>query len=469
MRNRRLWLGLCAVVLAASALRLRCFMGLQIGDDVVYSSIAVQRLEGRTDLTNVHEMRAGFIAPIVASYALFGPGEVPLVLYNLLGSLGTVVAVFFLSRRLFSETAGWLASVVAAAHPVLVCYATECHTDTPVAFWSALALLAFLHSEASDRPARLRVLAGLLLGWAWLHKESALFFAPFFLAHGIALRRRWTEYVPVAAAWMAVFVLECAANGLYTGDPFRRFAMVRAAHTEMFMAGSYASTGPVLVRVFLEPALRLFVPTRLEYLHRVVSLAGLAAGIALLRARDPGARRIGGWWLLLFLAYSFWPSSLWPYLPSFFIFEWTLPPLVVPLVCLLGAGLARLPRARGIGAMALLLVLSAGSAELYGRMGRRFGDGPREAHRWIERNRPARVVSDAKSVEAYVFLEGHRPRRIYEPFGKAPSFEGAVVIVDRFWTEPGRWWSQPLPGTVARSPAGWTRLHESGRVIVYRP
>lgn len=469
MRNRRLGLGLCAVVLAASALRLRCFSGLQIGDDVVYSAIAVHRLEGRADLANVHEMRAGFIAPIAASYALFGPGEVPLVLYNLLCSLGTVAAVFFLSRRLFSERAAWLASVVAAAHPVLVCYATEGHTDTPVAFWSALALLAFLRSEDSDRPARLRILAGLLLGWAWLHKESAVFFAPFFLAHGIVLRRRWTECVPVAAAGLAVFVLECAANGFYTGDPFRRFAMVRAAHTEMFMAGAYASPGAVLVRVFLEPALRLFVPTRLEYLHRAVSLAGLAAGLALLKARDPGARRIGGWWLLLFLAYSFWPSSLRPYLPSFFIFEWTLPPLVVPLVCLLGAGLARLPRARALGAAALLLIVSTVSAELYGRMARRFGDGPREAHRWIERNRPARVVADAKSVEAYVFLEGHRPRRIYESLGKAPSYEGAVVVVDRFWTQPGRWWSQPLPGTVANPPPGWTKLYESERVIVYRP
>ena len=77
---------------------------------------------------------------------------------------------------------------------------------------------------------------------------------------------------------------------------------------------------------------------------------------------------------------------------------------------------------------------------------------------------PPLVVADAKSIEVYDFLEAHKPRRTYIPFDKAGDLRGAVVVVDKFWTRPGQWWSQPR----IEPQASWSKLHESERIAVYR-
>jgi hypothetical protein len=45
------------------------FTGLQAGDDIVYSRIAVDRLNGKADVSNVQQTRSGFLLPLVISYA----------------------------------------------------------------------------------------------------------------------------------------------------------------------------------------------------------------------------------------------------------------------------------------------------------------------------------------------------------------------------------------------------------------
>ena len=77
---RRSAIILLGALLLAAALRCFYFTGLQVGDDIVYSRIAVDRLNGKCDVSNTQETRTGFLLPILASYALFGAGEQALVL-----------------------------------------------------------------------------------------------------------------------------------------------------------------------------------------------------------------------------------------------------------------------------------------------------------------------------------------------------------------------------------------------------
>src|SRR5688572_11709264 len=170
MPTRMGW-ALAVLLAVAAGVRVRWFTGLQMGDDVVYSRITVDRLSGTTSYHNVHQTRSGFLLGLLGSYAAFGPGEVPLVLYNMLCSLGLVAALFVLGGRLFGDAAGLAAGALAALHPNLVRFASECHTDTPVALWLTLALAALRAATSSDRPGPLRILSGLLMGWAYLHKE----------------------------------------------------------------------------------------------------------------------------------------------------------------------------------------------------------------------------------------------------------------------------------------------------------
>jgi hypothetical protein len=74
------------------------------------------------------------------------------------------------------------------------------------------------------------------------------------------------------------------------------------------------------------------------------------------------------------------------------------------------------------------------------------------------------VVTDDKTAEALDFLEGHRPPVRIEVWGRP---EGAAVVVDKLWTEEGRWWSRPAPPEARRPP--WPPVYQSARLSIFRP
>ena len=467
--SKRTLAGLAALVLLAAALRIVYFTGLQTGDDIVYSRIAVDRLNGKVDVTNTQQTRSGFLLPLVVSYGLFGTGEGSLLLYNLLCSVALVGAVFALGRMMFGDLAGLLAGLVVAVHPNLVRYATECHTDTPLALWLALTVTAVFAARVSDPGARLRILAGLLLGWAYLHKESTVYMGLFFAGHWWFTRRSWTWYLPIALPLVGVAALEMMAFAELTGNPLARYSVIRHWHAGRYMAEKYTSTPSILHRQFLELPILMFTPWYGRNFTGLVNLTCLLGGVLLIWKRVAGAGMVVVWFLAFYLAYCFWPSSLRPFMPGFFLFEWTLPVFGAPLALLLGGGAAQFRRgvvgtaAAGI-VIASLVTIHAGREE-----GRALSAGAREARTWIRRTDIARIVTDDKTVEALDFFEGHRPSRLYIPFQDAGDVRGSAVIVDKFWSQRGKWWSRPILKEALEPPAGWKKVHESDRIVIYRP
>lgn len=454
--SRRTGWALAVLLAVAAGVRVRYFTGLQMGDDVVYSKITVDRLHGTTHYFNVHQTRSGFLLALLGSYALFGPGEVPLVLYNLLTSLGLVAALAVLGRRLFGDAAGLAAGALAALHPNLVRFATECHTDTPAALWLTLALACFHAAPSSRRPRALLVLAGLLVGWAYLHKEHAVFVIPYVLGHWIVTRRPLAAYLPMGLAFAGVVAAELAGFAILTDTPFKRYEMIRTWHVGQYMAEQYPTIGARLYRLFLDLPLKLLAPW-----NGLLFPAGLLAAWSL--RRDVPSRALLGVFAAVYAGYSFWPSSLVPFRPGFTLYQWTLPLLWPALILLAAGALARLrPRLAG-GALLLLSALHLAALHAAWTHDRRFSDGPREAWAWVERSRPARVHADDKTIEAFDFWEGHDPTRRYVRFqDPEPPANGAVVL-DRFRTEPGHWWSRP---GLAPDPL-WRKVYDGGRIVIY--
>lgn len=465
---RRSAIVLAVLLASAAALRTGYFTGLQIGDDIVYSRIAVDRLNGKVDVSNTQETRTGFLLPILASYALFGPGEHSLVLYNVLCSVGLVAGVFFLARRLFGDDAAPLAALAAAVHPNLVRFASECHTDTPLALWITLALLAFHSALDADPGARRRLLCGVLLGWAYLHKESVVYMAPFFAGHFWITRRRWTWYLPVALPVVGVAVAEMIGYAALTGNPVERYTMVRTWHAG-YMAERYRTLGSILHRQFVELPVLMFTPWYGRTYTGLVNLTCLAAGGVALWRSAPRPWFAWGWFATLFACYCLWPSSLSPFLPGFFLFEWTLPVLAAPLAVLLASVRPVVPKAAAVAVAAVVGLASLGTIHGTREDGRSLSAGSREAAAWLKTQPVARVVTDDKTIEGIDFFEGHRPSRVYIPFQDAQDLRGTVVLVDKFWSQPGQWWSRPVPEVALHPPPTWTKLHETGRLIVYRP
>jgi hypothetical protein len=467
--SRRTAIALVLSIVVAAGLRAWYFTGLQIGDDIVYSRIAVNRLNGVPDVTNTQGARNGFMLPILAAYALFGAGEVSLVLYNVLCSTALVGTVFLLARKLFGDAAAAPAALVAAIHPNLVRYASECHTDTPVAFWITLALLVFLTALDDDPGARRRILSGLLLGWAYLHKETVIYMALFFAGHWIATKRSWKWYAPIALPVAGTVVLEMVGFWSMTGNPLERYAMIRRWHAGFYMAERYTTLGSILHREFVELPVLLFTPWWGNRYVGLINLACLGAGAWSLAKRARGAGTASGWFLALYAGYSFWPSSLYPFLPGFFLFDWTLPPLGTSLAVLFGSVSLRSPAAAVALILAGVVVLAGLTLHTARNDGRPYSAGAREAGPWLRAHPNARVISDDKTIEGLDFFEGHKPSRHYIPFQEATDFAGSVVIVSKFWSQQGQWWSRPVPEVALHPPASWKKLHESELLIIYRP
>jgi len=466
---RRAAISLVLLLIAAAALRAWFFTGLQIGDDIVYSQNAVNRLHGVPNVTNTQGARNGFMLPIVVCYALFGPNEVSLVLYNVVCSTALVGILFLLARRLFGEAGAVPAALVAAVHPNLIRYASECHTDTPVATWIALAVLVFLTALDQDPGARRRILSGLILGWAYLHKETVVYMALFFAGHWIATKRSWKWYVPLAAPVLGVAVLEMIGFWAMTGNPLERYAMIRRWHAGHYMAERYTTIGAILHRQFIELPVLMFTPWWGHRFTGLINLACLITGAWNLAKRSPGAGVAAGWFFAIYAGYCFWPSSLVPFLPGFFLFDWTLPALGAPLALLFGGIPLRISpiavRAAMVG------VVLAAFATLYTARddGRPYAAGAREAGPWLRAHPHARVITDDKTIEGLDFFEGHNPSRLYIPFQEAKEFAGSVVIISKFWSQPGQWWSRPVPDLALHPPPSWKKLHESELLIIYRP
>jgi hypothetical protein len=239
------------------------------------------------------------------------------------------------------------------------------------------------------------------------------------------------------------------------------------------MAGRYAGSPELFDRLFLELPRRLFFPRRPPDFEWLLNLLGLVGAVVGSVRNAPGARFLTGWWLSLQLAYAFWPSSLRPYLPAFYLFDWTLPPLLGPL-----AGTAALELARrrppaiafALGALALCAMSTSRSLQ---ERGATFAAGGKEAHAWLERENIDWVLTDDKTIEVLDFLDGHRPKRTYSSFERVPmaGLEGLlveVVLVDKFWTEPDRWWSRKIPDVLRRPPPGARTRYESPRLLLYR-
>jgi len=275
--------------------------------------------------------------------------------------------------------------------------------------------------------------------------------------------------VPIAAPVLGVVLLEMIGFAAVTGHPLERYAMIHRWHAGFYMAERYQTLGAILHRQFIELPVLMFTPWWGHRFTGLINLACLGTGVWNLAKRAPGSAFASGWFLAIYAGYCFWPSSLVPFLPGFFLFDWTLPALGAPLALLFGGLPLRASLAATRLAMVGVAVAAALTLQTARQDGRIYSAGAREAGPWLRVHPNARVISDDKTIEGLDFFEGHNPSRLYIPFQEATDFSGSVVIVSKFWSQRGQWWSRPVPELALHPPPSWTKLHESELLIIYRP
>ena len=438
-----------ALLGGALAWRLLLFIGAQGSDDSVYSDMAHAVLtRSHHAAADVFSTRVGYLGAIAASYAIFGAGTFTLVLPNLVFSLAGIALAWRLAREFTDEAGAWRTAALLAIFPLDVFFATEAHTDLPLAVFLSGAVLLFLTARKSDRIPGL-IAAGVVLGIGHLFKESAFFglAAMLAVAGKPKLRDAWAP-----AGFAAVIAGEALVYGILTGDPLFRFTSIRVAQSQD-VAGlhpSAAATAGLIVSAlvqFVNPASVGFA-----FFGLLPAVALVSAGLAL-RRKEERLRPVMLWAAVLVLLLILWPIRLIPYQPAlrnhpriFLLAE-------VPIAILVADLLRDRRTVRTVAIAGVLLVSSIGASLILRADARRLTEGARLAYDQLPAS--GTVVSDPRTMYLFRLYDGYRDTRQWLTWFQTVPAGPHVRVVNETWIAQLRGMHGLMP------PAGFERSDQA--------
>ncbi len=154
MRIQFWLLAIASVLLLVAPVRLGDLAGY---DDAVYAHIA-KAIVRSGDWVNIQsngfpalEHPPGFVWMQAALFSVFGFSDFFAKLPSALSSVGTVLLVFWLARRLLDERAAVIAMLVMLATPYFIKYTSHGMTDVPFTFLFTAAVCAWVKAEDDGR------------------------------------------------------------------------------------------------------------------------------------------------------------------------------------------------------------------------------------------------------------------------------------------------------------------------------
>lgn len=238
----RIWGVLLAILALNALLKFRFFSGLTQADDFSYGvySYSFFRLPLPWDMTlDFRALRLSLLLPVALLFRVLPPTEFVAVLYPTLASLGMVVLVFLIGRKLSGNAAGLLAAFALATFPGDVIYGTMLLPDVLAPFFMTLAVWAFLNAEENpgSRSRWWYLAAGLSLFLAFNARENSYWFLLFFLPFAFSAER-WKRGLWMAAAGFAVPIfLLYGFYALKTGDFFYNVHLAEAQRDPLLKSG----------------------------------------------------------------------------------------------------------------------------------------------------------------------------------------------------------------------------------------
>ena len=380
---RRYWdvVGLALLFLLALVLRLVWwhFGPRVIESEGVYYARVGENLAAGRGLVGIHEMGLQLLDPplyatlIAVGVRLGFNSEVAGRGISLIAGAWLPVIAFLLARRLYGRTAGWLAGIVAAVHPLLIAISVAVLTESFYLTLSLLALYCMIDVFALGRR-RSAVLAGVCLGFAYLCRPEALILTVLLGATVVlANRQRWrlaVARVAVLVATVAIFAIPyivflSVETGQLRWEAKTADGVRWALRTEAGQSWGeiYFGIGPDLVETGGSNTsdLAMLQTTQISFGHRARIIARQAVSNFPKLLRAIGDVQLGAPMIMILAALGLFGLSwnaerlkgecpllvasgltlltfcAWPFFHDRFLF-----PLVVPLVIWAGAGLDRL-------------------------------------------------------------------------------------------------------------------------------
>jgi 4-amino-4-deoxy-L-arabinose transferase-like glycosyltransferase len=427
-----------ALVTAVVAVSL--WQGFQATDDLRYAQLAASVLQDTAPDASVplhQRARVGLYYPLAAVFWLCGTGVGSLALLPLLCTVLTAPLLVALARHFYGPREAWAAGLLFAVVPTTVQYATMLLPEPIVTFELSLAAVLFCVTTRGGSHLALRaLLAGTLIGVAYLTSESGALMLPILWIHGWVTRgegRRWL----MVGGFAAVVAAECVGYAVATGNPLYR-------HLEL---GAEYSADPMLMSAGGDWLYRLVraYPDRLLRPSATLGVSGwlmIAAGIWGL-SRTNRSSLLVIWAGTVFLFFNFMPVSLSPplLLP---VSSRLLVPGCAPLWVLAGAMAVdlwdRLADSRlraGFAALAASFVVTCLAATFLITNTRYTAVLARNAElvsEYLQSEVPLVLISDTTSAASIDFLRG------FDPHDQVMNFDAGAL-----------WLSEPV---VAQSLAG---------------
>ena len=219
-------------------------LALGLGVQAVYLRLLSSSQDGMTyferaaafpDVNADHfSLRVGLLLPVRAFQELFGYSEAAYYAVPLLAGALLVLATYWLGWRLFNPAVGVGAAVLLVLNGVFLNISTVLFPDIAgtALLLAALSLVVFVAEREPPwgrREHAVLLLAGLLLGWAYLVREFIVFAFPAVALVFWAYRLPWKQLRWVAGAAVAVFAGEIVLNAILHGDPLARI-LVSGGH-----------------------------------------------------------------------------------------------------------------------------------------------------------------------------------------------------------------------------------------------
>ena len=323
MTTKKYRLIISGIFLLAILVRLICFVGLIGSDDLSYNQNAYKIATGTfTPQPNHQDSRLGIFFPVAGAFKLFGVNELSSILFPFFCFIITFILLVYTTTTYFGKWPGILAGVLYTFLPIEIFHATMLLTDLPSATFIALSGVILFRADDSQRKEKsafhrglFLFLGGLLLGWAYLIKETAVFFGVFVV--GYMLSYAW-KHKTVHWSWIGFWLgcltvvgIEAGYYFLTTGEPFFRYVSVQSGHNASIFSGTHFQGFSLLRRLTLDQFWVLFHVPDFSFYY-VFILAGVI--YALPNTKRP-LRFFTGWFLTIFLLFNFGSTSVSEYSP----------------------------------------------------------------------------------------------------------------------------------------------------------
>ena len=215
------------VVFLGLFLRVTYFVGPCCDDDVAYLNVAHEFMKlNFIDLKNgfIFAYRTMMVVPIAISFKILGISEFTASMYILLSSIGSIIVAFLIGKLLFNNYAAFLAALLMTFYPLEVIYSTHLVPDVPLAFFIGLSVLIFLYANKKNKNSYY-ILAGIIVGLAYLVKTTAILIFPFILLYSFFFlqKNKMRTILKFLVGFALIYLIEISYSYYFTGNIFTTY------------------------------------------------------------------------------------------------------------------------------------------------------------------------------------------------------------------------------------------------------